>query len=337
MIPSIGELLDQPAKYFHWTHWFTAQLGAIHAVQETGLLAHLGPDALSAEEIALSAGLHLDATQRLLNFLAAEGVIAVDAAGKFSATERSLLLQRIGGLNWLTGEISACAVKFGEAMSDESGRNGWTLAHGKPLFEDLAKNDHWVRHFAEAMSFHTEVEQPRMFAAHQFEPFDLAVDVGGSHGDLLMRLLTDHPSARGIVFDLPEAVEQARGAIAAAGMSDRLEAVSGSFFESVPEGGDLYLVKHIIHDWSDEESIAIFKTIRAAMKPGSRLAVLERIIPAETRPDIANSFDMIMLMCTTGRERKVADFERLFAESDLKLDRVSENPEGVSVIEAVPV
>ncbi|MCB2065151.1 MAG: hypothetical protein KDE15_00765 [Erythrobacter sp.] len=337
MIPSLGALLDQPAQYFHWTHWIGAQLGAIHAVQETRLLDHLGQEPCSAQDIAASAGLQEDGTRRLLEFLAAEGVLAVDEGGLFAPTDRSRLLQRIGGVNWLAGACAMSALHTGAMLADGEGRNAWTLARGQPLFEGLAENPDWVRQFAEAMGFHTEAEQPRIFAAHRFEPFDLAVDVGGSHGDLMMRLLADHPKARGIVFDRPEAAEQAHEAIAAAGMADRMEAVGGDFFAEVPAGGDLYMMKHIIHDWSDAESIAIFKTIRAAMKPRSRLAVFERIVPADYRPDIAYAFDIIMLHNTTGRERRVADFERLFADSGLRLDRVTDVPGGVSVIEAVPV
>lgn len=139
------------------------------------------------------------------------------------------------------------------------------------------------------------------------------------------------------MFDLPENGDPARAAIADAGMSNRIDVVSGNFFEKVPEGGDLYLLKHILHDWSDEECVAILKTIRASMKPGKRLAILERVIPDEYRPDIAYSFDIIMLMCTTGKERRVGDFEAMLDEAGFKLDGVTDNPGGVSVIEAVPV
>jgi hypothetical protein len=228
-------------------------------------------------------------------------------------------------------------MEFGEAIRKGNGQNAWALAHGKPIFEAFAENPDWARKFGEMMSFSTSVTEPRTFELHTFEPFEMAVDVGGSHGNLMMRLLEGHPEARGIVFDLPETAEQAKGVIATAGMTDRIEVVGGSFFEKVPEGGDLYLLKHILHDWNDDESAAILSNVRAAMRPGSRLAILERIVPDEYRPDNAYSYDMVMMICSSGRERRIADFETMFEACDLKIDRVTDNPGGVSVIEAVPV
>jgi hypothetical protein len=162
----------------------------------------------------------------------------------------------------------------------------------------------------------------------------VAVDVGGNQGSLLLRLLREHPSARGILFDQPGTTEQAKGPVAASGHADRVEIVSGNFFESVPAGGDLYLLKQILHDWNDEECLTILRSVRNAIVDGGRLAVVERVIPETYTPHGAYDFDMVMLIWTNGRERRLAEYQRLFEASGFKFDRFTENPDGLGVIEA---
>lgn len=334
---SIGELLANPVLYWHWFNDEAARVAAIHAVHDLDLLDHIGPAPTSAAEIAERSGLDPDLVRRLVEFLAAERVLDVDEEGNFLPTEQSRLLATLEAVSWAHGTLLRAALRMGEAIRNGDGRNAWTIAHGKSLFEALGANPDWGRMFGEAMSFSTAVTEPKIFELHQFEPFKVAVDVGGSHGNLMMRLLGDHPDARGIVFDLPETAERAREVVGASDMADRIEIVAGNFCEKVPEGGDLYLLKHILHDWNDAESVAIMKTIRAAMEPGARLAVIERIVPDEYRPDIAYSYDIVMLLCASGQERRVADFEAMFEEAGFRLDRVTDNPGGVSVLEAVAV
>lgn len=334
---SIGEMLSNPVEYWNWVNDESARIGVLHAVHDLGLLDQVGPGPTSAGEIAARGELNPELTRRLVEFLAAEGVLDVDAAGKFLPTERSKLLQSIGGVIWAYGTLFVAATHMGQAIRKGEDRDPWAIANGKPIFAALAESPDAGRMFGETMSFSTSVTEPRTFELHDFGHFDVAVDVGGSHGKLMKRLLKDRPAARGIVFDLPETAAQAKGVIAASGMADRIEAVGGSFFEQVPAGGDLYLLKHILHDWNDPQCVAILKTVHAAMEPGKRLAVLERIVPDEYRPDIAYSYDIVMMLCCPGRERRVKDFEAMFGAAGFRLDRVTDNPGGVSVIEAVAV
>ena len=120
-------------------------------------------------------------------------------------------------------------------------------------------------------------------------------------------------------------------------MGDRIDIMGGDFFSSVPAGGDLYIVKQILHDWNDEECRAILTNIRAAIVDGGRLAVLERVIPERYTPHIAYDFDILMMLWTTGRERRLSEYEKMFEDTGFRFDRVSESPAGMSVVEAVPV
>jgi hypothetical protein len=145
-----------------------------------------------------------------------------------------------------------------------------------------------------------------------------------------------HPESRGVLFDLPEVTAMVADSVRAAAHGDRVEIVGGSFFESVPEA-DLYLLKMILHDWSDPECVKILESIRKAIRPGGRIAVIDHVKPETPRPHSANAMDIAMLVWDTGKERKRSEFEELFEASGFRLDRLTENANGPGVIEAVPV
>lgn len=118
---------------------------------------------------------------------------------------------------------------------------------------------------------------------------------------------------QGILFDLPHVAAGSHDILARAGVTDRRQVVSGSLFEAVPSGVDAYLLKSVIHDWDDDQAIAILKACRVAMTPGSRLLLVERVVRPGNEPDPAKQIDIIMLVINGGRERTVAEFEHLLA------------------------
>ncbi|HXC58011.1 MAG TPA: methyltransferase, partial [Steroidobacteraceae bacterium] len=211
------------------------------------------------------------------------------------------------------------------------------VAHGTGYFEQLGNDPELAETFARFMTLTTTRAEQFILENHRFEPFRLAVDVGGSHGSLLLSLLAARPQAHGILFDLPEVVAQAPTAIASHAAGARVKLVGGSFFDSVPAGGDLYLLKQILHDWDDERSLSILRRIRAAIAPDGRLAVLDRLLPEAPRPHPAYHMDLYMMLLVGAQERKLSQFETLFGASGFRLDRVTEYPDGPSVMEALPV
>lgn len=124
-------------------------------------------------------------------------------------------------------------------------------------------------------------------------------------------------------------------AVKSAEHGERVKFIGGDFFTSVPDGGDLYLLKMILHDWDDEECINILKSIRAAIAPGGRVTVIDYVLPEVPQPHPSNSMDLWMMIWATGRERKLSEFKLLFDAAGFSFDRVTKNPEGQSVIEAV--
>ncbi len=335
MSMSIGERLDNPVEFWNWMTGDAGRLGALFATMHLRLLDHIGPEPTTAAEVAERCGLNPERTRRLLEYLAAEEVIAADDEGRFVPTARSRFLQS----NEATATVStwgyASALHLGEAIEREV--TAYEACFGRPVFEDFKARPERGRQFGECMSFSTTITEDHLFANHEFRPCTLAVDVGGSMGSLLLRLLANQPSARGVLFDLPETAEQARQVILASPFADRVQIVGGDFFESVPIQGDLYLLKQILHDWSDDQCMTILKNVRAAIVAGGRLAVVERVIPESFTPHVAYDFDMLMMIWTTGRERRLSEFRSMFEATGFAFDRFEENADGMGVIEAVAI
>jgi hypothetical protein len=156
------------------------------------------------------------------------------------------------------------------------------------------------------------------------------VDVGGSEGVLLTALLQAAPGAQGILFDLPHVIEKAPEI-------DRAETVSGDFFNEVPEGGDLYLLKHILHDWDDERCAVLLENLHRAAQPDGKLLVIEMLVPEKPEPSLAYYLDLTMLALMDGRERSLQEFTSLLSRSGFKVEQVLQTSSLVSIIEAVRI
>lgn len=163
------------------------------------------------------------------------------------------------------------------------------------------------------------------------------VDVGGSQGVLLGALMKQSDGSRGVLFDRPEVIAEARAAIGESGLAARIELVPGDFLVSVPPGGDLYLLKSILHDWPDEPCKAILRNVRSAAGPDARLLIVEMVVPDDPQPSPVALMDMNMLVMLNGRERTAGEFERLLEDTGFALVRVLPTGGMFSVLEARPV
>jgi hypothetical protein len=151
-----------------------------------------------------------------------------------------------------------------------------------------------------------------------------------------IEILTAHPHLKAAVFDQPAVAAQAVGAIAEAGLSQRCEAIGGDFFASVPVGHDAYLLKYILHDWDDDECVAILRSCRKAMGAGSRLLVVEAIMPPGNEPSFGKTQDINMLINVGGRERTEAEFRALYTAAGFELTRSIALMGELHIIEGVP-
>jgi hypothetical protein len=178
---------------------------------------------------------------------------------------------------------------------------------------------------------------PTVLAAYDFTGIATLVDIAGSHGSVLAAILQTCPAMRGILFDMPTVLAGAQKLLQSAGVADRCSTVGGDFFASVPEGGDAYLLKNILHNWDDDRCVTILKNCRRAMRPGGRVIAIDAVIEPGNAPAIGKLLDIEMLVMTQGGfERTEAQFHAVFEAAGLRLSRVVLTQSPFSIIEGRP-
>jgi ubiquinone/menaquinone biosynthesis C-methylase UbiE len=313
-------------------YWTTQAIFVAAELQIADLLAD-GPK--DPDELGRLAGVKGDMLYRVLRALASIGIFAEDAEGHFMLTPLAETLCGDSGQRAyarLHGqELYQSWAKLLEAV--RTGDAGFVEAFGMPAFEFFSKNPERGAVFDKAMTGHHGREADPMLDAYDFSPFNSLVDVGGGNGSLLIAILSRHPKMHGVLFDLPRVVDRARAAVENA-FRERCRLVGGSFLESVPNGADAYLLRHIVHDWRDDDAATILRNCRKAMKPGGRVLVVEIVVPAGNDASFAKWMDL-MMVTYGGKERSEKQYRQLFAQSGLQLTRVVPTNAGISVIEGV--
>jgi hypothetical protein len=330
----IGQRLDDPDELFNWLHEVIIGIPAMQFAVRSGLSERLLESPRTLAGLARDLALPFDKLERVIAYLEAHELLAIDAERQVRATTRTARMHDWAGVWQQAINTLAAGAELDAAL--RAGRTGFEQKFGRPVFEHFAEEPELAGRFAEFMAFMTARTADFVVTAHRFEPFAAVADIGGSSGALLLRVLEAYPDAKGVLFDLPGVIAQAAPTIESSAFADRIDLVGGSFFEQVP-AADLYLLKQVLHDWTDEECLCILRTIRRSITSGGRLAVIDHLLAERPEPTEAQSTDLAMMIWATGRERKLGDFARLFADSGFELKRVSENPAGHSVIEAVPV
>jgi hypothetical protein len=314
---------------------------AVHVAAKLGiadLLEH-GPKSLAA--LAEATGADADALRRLLRALASLGVFAEDDNGSFTLTPLAEGLRTS-----VPGSLRGYAIMMGEKWhwrawgellhSVRTGQSAFEHVFGCNLFQYLGQDPEAGRAFTAAMTSRTGQENAVVTAAYDW-PAGTIVDVGGGQGALLAAILARRTDARGVLFDLPHVIAAAGELIEEKGLTARCELVAGDFFEVVPAGGDLYLLKRVIHDWDDERSVAILRACRAAMGASARLLVIEHVLPPGNARDWGKLLDLQMLVLSpSGRERDEAGFRALLGTAGFRLERVLPAGPTASLIEALP-
>lgn len=310
----------------------------IHEVARLDIADHLRGGPRSAAELAQLAGADAAGLGRVLRALASVGVFTEDASGRFAATPlgetlrsdrpdsmRDFALMMCESYNWqawdhLHAGVTGKDVPFREVF-------------GLPVFEYLAGHPADEAVFARSMTSISGAENPAVAAALDLTGVRSLVDVGGSRGHLLDNVLRHHPGVRGVLFDLPQVVAAAEsGPYLGGDLAERVAFIGGSFFDGVPAGHDAYMMKYILHDWSDDECRTILTHCRNAMAPGGRVFVVDTVIEPGNAPQWGKLLDINMMVITGGRERTQPEFAELFASAGLRLDAVVSTGCPVSVL-----
>jgi len=317
---------------------------AIYVAAKLRIADLLGNGPRRHDELATATGTDASSLRRVLRLLASAGVLNETEDGSFELTPIGACLQSGPGSFRAVAQLfggPAVWSSWGHLLHTvRTGETAWHHVHGPDSFAYFTEHPEEGAIFDEAMGAFTAMVAIAVAAAYDFTPFRTVVDVGGGDGALLTGILAEKPALRGTVVDLPRVAEAARKRIAAAGLGDRCEFVAGDFFESVPAGGDAYLLKHVIHDWDDRRARSILENCRRVMGPQGKLLIVEGVYPpridqsAPSRGAAAN--DVNMMVCTGGRQRSEAEFRQLFDAAGFALDRIVPTPAMSSVIEGTP-
>jgi SAM-dependent methyltransferase len=317
---------------------------ALDLAARLGVADLLASGPLPASELAAKTDTDAGALRRVLRLLASVGVFSEGERGDFALTPLGELLR-----SDVPGSARASVLLFaGVGIQDSWKELEYCVRTGLPAFRKQSPDadafsgmsPEETKNFDAAMATFAPGTSAAMAAAYDFSQFGTVMDVGGGNGAILVGLLGANPKLRGIVFDRAGSAERAREKLAEAGLSARCDVAAGDFFQAVPAGADAYLLKHVIHDWNDEQATRILRNCRRSMKPGAKLLIAEGVYPPridgslESRGAAAN--DVNMLVVAGGRQRSEQEFRALYAAAGFELTKIVPTPARLALIEGVP-
>jgi hypothetical protein len=305
----------------------------LHVMADLGVADVLGDSPRTAAELAADLNVEADALGRVLRLLAAHGVFAIRGEA-FTQTPTSCLLRtnnpqsmrafvRMLGLpmNWASYETLLHTVR--------TGRSATTEVHPRGSWAYLAEHPEAGAILNAAMSAKATDQIAGVLSAYDFSNFGTIADIGGGRGHLLRAILEAAPRARGVLFDLPQVIEDVRGL----GL-ERISLHSGDFFQDALPACDLYLLMEVIHDWPDREALAILQAIHRAAPPHARVLLIEQLIPDQPGPHWAKTLDIHMLVLNGGGQRSRQQYEILLDSTGFTLQREIYTGAGVAILEA---
>jgi SAM-dependent methyltransferase/precorrin-6B methylase 2 len=318
-----------------FSYWITQ---IVHAVAHYSIPEVLAEGPATAEEVALRRSLDPHATFRLLRACVSLGMVTYDGRSRFAATPLLATLEDTpGSLRGLAIALAAPGVWIPWTHIVDAIRTGKSQtapALGETFWEYYARVPAEADAFTQGLSGLTATVEREAIRVVDTRSIDLAVDVGGAAGALVLAFMKANRNLRGIVLDRPNIVPRAAAAAERLGLADRFSALAGDYLESVPEA-DLYLLKFVLHDHDDASCIRILDNCRRAMRPGGRISVIELFLAETAKAELASRWDLNMLVVLGGRERTVAEYAKLFAAAGLRLEKVTPTDSLMIAIEAV--
>ena len=298
----------------------------IYAAAKLNIADQLTIKPKTVDQLAEATHSHAPSLYRVLRALSGAGIFNENNLHQFELTPLGATLQ-----SDVPGSMRAMALaQLGDhygawgnlVYSIKTGKTAFDNVEGMPVWKYYETHPDEGVNFMKAMTGLTAAAVMNVLPVYDFSHFNTITDIGGGNGALLMAVLNAAPNAKGIVFDEEYVVDKTEKQLSEKGFSDRCRTEAGSFFDFVPKGADAYLMKMILHDWDDEKSLQILRNCYLAMKPGSKLLVIEALIPEGNTPHPGKFLDINMLAMTGGKERTEKEFVALFAKAGLKLSRI---------------
>lgn len=314
-----------------------------------GVIVELGiPDLLldgmkTAGELSAATQTNEDALYRVLRTLAGFGICTENGARTFALTSAGRYLRSDvpdsirGYVLWVT---SPFLIRNYAALMHAVKTGGPTVDHvfGRPFFSHLQSDPELTRTFNEGMTSFSEWVSSAVLSAYDFSGIKILADLAGGEGALLAAIVGKYPEMRGLLFEQDHVLQGARRRFQALGLADRCSCAAVDFFQEVPPGADVYLMKSIIHDWDDKRAQVILRNCREALRniKSGKLLLVEAVIPSGSAFDMSKIFDMQMMVIAGGRERTQEEFQRLLADSGFRMTAVLSTQSVLSIVEAVP-
>ena len=309
---------------------------AVYVAAKLGLADLVKDGPKSIAELASATGSHPDSLFRMLRALASVGIFAEVEGGRFGSNPLAATLEdRPGALRYnamaeLGQEHYAAWEEF--PYSVRTGGLAFGEKFKQPVWEYFAQNPEHGEVFNRSMSTLTEWFTQAILAAYDFSGSGKIIDIGGGHGAFLNAILGQASGARGVLFDAPPVIAEASKLT-----SGRAEKIAGNFFEAVPESGDLYTMKMILHDWNDEGCHTILSNIRKVIAPGGKVAIVEMVLAPGPEAPFKNFLDLNMLVMTGGRERTESEYRTLLEKAGFRMSRVVTTASLMSIVEGAAV
>ena len=342
--PSVQEQASQPSpaeQILQQTLGYMTSM-CLYTAAKLGIADLLASGPKPVSVLASLAQCHEDRLYRVLRALAVPGIFKEVAPRQFALTPASETMRSdapdstLPMVLWMADPFHfrnyaelLHTVRTGEITFDH--------IYGKPVFEYLPSDKEEAETFHNAMTMLSNMVVPGVLEAYDFSGIGTLLDVAGGHGGVLCAILKRYPQMRGMLFDLETVVEGATKNTTQHGLTSRCSVVSGDFFKAVPEGADAIIMKHIIHDWDDEQALLILANCRKALarKKNAKILLVESVIPAGNQPHLGKFIDIEMMVFPGGRERTEEEFRDLLSKAGLRLNRVVPTKAPLWVIEAV--
>lgn len=313
---------------------------ALHVAAVLGIADLLADGPQSSDQVAAATRSHPATVYRLMRALAGVGVFREEEDRHFSLTElgaclRSDAAEPVSGWAAFVGEPYQWQAWGALEHSVRTGENAFRHVHGVDSWSYRERHPELSASFDRAMTSLSRQVATAVLDAFDFGRFEHVVDVGGGTGAFLAALLVRYPTSTGVLLDQPHVVTGAGSILTASGVADRCQVVGGSFFDSVPAGGDAYILKAILHDWEDAPCIQILQACRRAMAKGTALLAIERELGRPNQDPDPKFSDLNMLVGPMGQERTPAEYAALFAAAGFHLTGVTPSAVGTGVYEGV--
>jgi len=301
--------------------WLAA---GISVVAELGIADLVKNRARSIDDLANHTSTHSESLYRVMRMLASNGIFREVKGRRFETTSlarpleddqiRYMILLHLNRNHFEMFGGLMKSVRTGETVSGEHS--------GRALFNHISNEEKRNEWFNRAMTSASKMQVPTLLSAFPFKKYGSIIDIGGGEGLFLAAVLRSAPKSRGVVFDLPNVLLKTGNVIERHSLGDRMELVEGDFFVGVPSGGDLYLLKSVLHDWDDESSLKILRNVHKAMDPSSRLLVIEAVLDEGNKPSFGKMTDVLMMAAAGGRERTQAQWEKLLESSGFRIYKI---------------